>query len=108
MPTTAMTRFWISWVQPTEDWRPLTDPPQNQIVGWWCSGYDPEDRATLCALVSASTLDDAKNALRVSWPEVPPNKGDWRFAEEREPKYLPGDRFPLEKSWEKERHEALP
>lgn len=36
-------RWWLSWVQTTEDVRPLTDPPNENILGWWCSGYDAED-----------------------------------------------------------------
>jgi len=88
-------RYWLSWPQPTEDFRPLTDPPDAAVIGWWCSGYDSEDRATLCALVESHSLTAAKAAIRRSWPEAPSQKQTWRIEEERERGWLPGDRFPL-------------
>jgi hypothetical protein len=91
----AVKRFWLSWPQPTEDFRPLTDPPDERVVGWWCSGYDSRDRATLCALVNATNLAEAKAAVRASWPEAPSKRAAWRIEDEHEPAWLPGDRFPL-------------
>lgn len=89
-------RFWLSWPQPTEDFRPLTDPPDARVLGWWCSGYDSQDRATLCALVTGRTMQEAKQAVRVSWPEAPRARGHWRIEEERDSEWTPGDRFPLD------------
>ena len=97
-PTDDALRFWLSWVQPTEDYRPLTYPPNAAILGWWCSGYDNGDRATLGALVEARSERDAKRAVHQDWPEAT----GWRFVEERPSDWLPGDRFPLD-PWMQER-----
>ena len=78
---------WISWLQPTEDYRPLTYPPNKEILGWWCSGYTDE-AATLCALVQAEDEQAAKAEVIKEWPEAE----RWRFCERRETKDL-GDRF---------------
>jgi hypothetical protein len=92
----AMNRFWLSWPQPTEDFRPLTDPPQPAgILGWWCSGYDADDVALLCALVEASNLKAAKAAVRQSWPEAPSKQQVWRIENEHDATFRPGDRFPV-------------
>lgn len=98
-------RFWLSWVQATEDHRPLTDPPHEAVIGWWCSGYTSSDHATLCALVSAESMEQAKRAIRVSWPEAPGIRGNWRIDDARAKDWLPGDRFPLS-NWMKKRLEA--
>lgn len=98
-------RYWLSWPQPTEDFRPLTDPPDIAVKGWWCSGYDSEDRATLCALVDSYSLSAAKGAVRRSWPEAPSRRVEWRIESEREADWLPGDRFPLS-PWMKRRLRA--
>jgi hypothetical protein len=87
-----MTRYWISWVQPTEDYRPLSDPPKNQaVIGWWVSGYDSQDHACICALVTASSDTDAMSVVATDWPES--KSAAWRFCHERTPPYIPGDRF---------------
>lgn len=91
-----MNRYWLlSWPQPIEDFRPLTDPPDARVLGWRCSGYDSVDRATLCALVQGLTLRHAKQGVRRSWPEAPSPRASWRIENEVEPTWLPGDRFPL-------------
>ena len=94
----TMHRYWISWIQPGDDYRPLTFPPNEQILGWWCSGYDADDNATLCAVVSAANDEDAQDAVRTDWPEAE----QWRFISQREEGFMPGDRFVLE-PWMKER-----
>ncbi len=91
--------FWISWHQPTDDFRPLTDPPVEPVLGWWCSGYDSEDVPILCAAVSGRNEQQAKRNVRKSWPEA----DQWRFCEEKAKDWRPGDRFPIEKGWEKDR-----
>lgn len=88
-------RFWLSWTQPTEDYRPLTDPPDTRVIGWWCSGYDSNQRPRLCALVRAGDLDEAKRAIRISWPEAPTTRQAWRIEDQRPSDWLPGDRFPM-------------
>lgn len=85
------TRFWVSWHQPTDDYRPLTDPPHPQVLGWWCSGYDANDVSILCALVEAESETDAEVFVVISWPEAE----RWRFCEPKGTDWLPGDRFPL-------------
>lgn len=95
-------RFWLSWVQPTEDFRPLTDPPDAGVIGWWCSGYDGDDRALLCALVRALNLSAAKSCILRSWPEAPARRTEWRIEEERASDWLPSNRFPLS-PWMKRR-----
>lgn len=94
-----MKRFWLSWIQPTEDHRPLTYPPGPGVLGWWCSG-DCQEGATLCALVEAEDEEDADKTIRADWPE----KATFRFIDEAEPDWLPNDRFPLS-DWMKERLE---
>lgn len=101
-----MTRFWISWYQPTEDYRPLTDPPAAAVCAWWCSGSrsiicngDESDEAILCAIVKAASEVSANRAIRKSWPEVK----EWRFCEACEPDWLPNNRFPITKAWERKR-----
>lgn len=92
------TRYWLSFHQPTDDHRPLTDPPHPQVLGWWCSGYDPEDVAVICALVEAESEEDAKTFIGISWPEAE----RWRFCEQLKPDHVLSDRFPL-KPWMIER-----
>ena len=100
----VMQRFWVSWVQPGEDHRPLGYPPNDQILGWWCSGYDSEDNAMLCACVvgEGETVGDqmrhATAAIEKEWPEATAaeqNENGWRFFEQREANWQPNDRFPL-------------
>lgn len=86
-----MSNYWMSWCEPGDDYRPLTLPLPAAIRGWWCSGYDSDDNATLCALVKAESEDDAKALICQFW-----KPGYWRFCEERGDDWLPGDRFPLE------------
>lgn len=96
-------RFWVSWLQPTIDYRPLRYPPFNPIMGWWCSGYDENDVATLCAVVLADDDEEAKFNVLQEWPEAE----RWRFCEEKPAGWVPGDRFPLS-DWMKPRWEAQP
>ena len=91
-PTPRRLRYWISWYQPTSDYRPITDPPTKRILGWWCSGERADGTAVLCALVDAQTEGEAKRAVGVSWPD----DVEWRFFNECPADWLPGDRFPLD------------
>ena len=91
-------KYWLSWHQPTEDCRPLTYPPVVNVLGWWCSGYDADEVAQLCALVRAKSKDDAKAVIQTEWPEAE----RWRFISSVADDYMPGDRFPLE-AWMQER-----
>ena len=100
-----MARFWISWVQDTEDHRPLAYPPNKSVLGWWCSGYDAYDRPVICAAVEARQEADARDAILKEWPEAL-NAGDWRFFERRQDDFAPGDRFPLS-DWMRERFQPV-
>lgn len=84
-----MRLYWISWQQPTDDYRPLTYPPNESVLGWWCTGYDSKDRATLCAWVCAETVEGARAAVSKDWPEAVHG----RFCEESQHVTLSG-RFP--------------
>ena len=88
---------WVSWWQPTEDYRPLNFPPNQYILGWWKSGEDMEGNASLCALVIAMTEENAKRIIKVDWPEA----DNWRFCYEKEGTNL-SDRFPVSE-WMQER-----
>lgn len=93
-------RYWISWYQPTEDYRPLSDPPNEHVLGWWCSGSRiSDDAATLCAVVAGADEHEAKAAVKCDWPEAT----EWRFVEEKPSDFIPGDRFPVEGGWVKQR-----
>ena len=83
-------RFWCSFVQPTEDYRPLTYPPNESILGWWCSGYDGNDNAIICALIEGASEDDARKSVVKDWPEAML----FRFCDEVSTKWRPNDRFP--------------
>lgn len=91
-----MKLFWLSWYQPTEDYRPLTSPPNPQILGWWCSGHAAQG-ATICAYVEAEDDKSARDAVKRDWPEAE----EWRFIEERN-SYQTSDRF-VPAEWAAER-----
>jgi hypothetical protein len=98
-------RFWLSWVDPCQDYRPLHDPPNPSILGWWHSGY-ADDGATICAAVEAHSPDDARDAVILDWPEVS-QIHDWRFCEPVAIDWRPNDRFPLA-DWMVPRFDANP
>jgi hypothetical protein len=89
-------RFWMSWACASEDHRPLTYPPHDGIRGWWCSGYDGDDNAMLCAVVDAANEGEAMKSVYREWPESEAytQEFDWRFIEHRDRDWKPGDRFP--------------
>lgn len=93
--------WWLSWVQPTPDYRPLTDPPNEAILGWWCTGFDSEDHAILCAAVIGKTEAAAKKLVAKDWPES--RSASWRFCQLLDSLEL-SDRFLLSE-WAKERFE---
>lgn len=93
-------RFWISWEERSEDYRPLTDPPEAAIIGWWCSGKAGDGSfSTICAWVEADSEEAAQSTIVRDWP------GDdrvWRFVNAVADDWRPGDRFPLS-DWSKKR-----
>jgi hypothetical protein len=96
-----MNRYWVSWVQETNDFRPTSFPPGKQILGWWCTGFTSGEDAILCALVSGTCEADAMTAIWREWPEA----NEWRFFQEVSNDWRPTDRFPI-KDWMKERIEV--
>lgn len=91
------TRYWLSWFQPGDDFRPMTYPPNASVLGWWKSGIT-EYGSTLCALVREQSESLAWSAIEQDWPDME----DKRFCEDKGSLFLPGDRFPLS-DWMKER-----
>lgn len=89
-------RYWISWLQPTDDYRPLTYPPKD-VIGYWCTGQECGESSQayiLCAVVTAENVQEAKNAILINWPEAE----RWRFADMKSDTWMPSsDRFPLPK-----------
>lgn len=98
-----MRQFWMSWYQPTEDYRPLKYPPNLGVLAYWCSGSRLSDDAhTLVAWVIAPNVRTAKAIIRIDWPEA----DEWRLCEELEKSWWPpSNRFPIDKKWEKDRIE---
>jgi len=89
-----MSNYWISWWQPTDDYRPLTFPPNPGVMGWWKSGetMDEKPKSSLCAWVVAKNEDEAMEVVLKDWPEAE----DWRFITPQADDWDgPGDRFPL-------------
>lgn len=95
-----MTRFWLSWYDRDPDPRPLHDPPNEAVLGWWISGSTDEE-TIICAVVSASTEDEAWDAVAIDWPFETVRR---RFCEDKGPSFVPGDRFPThDRKWCKRR-----
>lgn len=85
-------RYWISWYQPTTDYRPLYDSkkekePLNKL--YWCSGQRGDGQWTMCAVVDAKNGKEAKKTVQKYWPEAE----EWRFCSLKDRKFMPGDRF---------------
>lgn len=94
-----MTRFWGSFIQPTEDFRPINYPPNESILGWWKSGEDSNGHAILCAAIQAEDDATAREAVTTDWPEAE----EWRFLDAMGPTWrITSDRFPLS-DWMKTR-----
>lgn len=98
-------RWWVSWWEKSEDYRPMHFPPNLNVLGWWCSGErrggGKTREASICAVVEADSEKMAKAAINRDWP------GDkkWRFCTEKTPDYQPSDRFPLQE-WMRVRFEG--
>lgn len=102
-------RFWLSWKERSPDYRPLTDPPNEAVLGWWKSGEAGDGSyATLCACVEAPDEEAAQAAVLKSWPPYKKKLVEWRFCEPVADDFTPGDRFPIESGWSKKRFAAKP
>jgi hypothetical protein len=97
--TDQQKRYWLSWNEYSEDHRPLTYPPNEAILGWWCSG-EGDGYSTLCALVKATHENAAWRAVKKDWPQ---RIFEIRFCDEVEKGFDPrkGGRFMTEKWMEK-------
>lgn len=85
-----MSIYWVSWYQPTQDFRPISFPPNKNILGWWKTGEDISNESILVAIVDATSIDHVKAIVHIDWPEVT----NWRFIDKRKTLYL-NDRFIL-------------
>ena len=95
-----MKNWWASFVSAEDDYRPLTSPPNPAIIGWWCSGYDAADNATLCLWIRADDEESVAEVIRKDWPEF---DGAFRIGpDQMGNEASPGDRFPLS-DWMEER-----
>lgn len=94
-----MKRYWLRWLSNVEDHRPVTYPPNQAILGWWCTGYDSKDNGICVGLVQAYSQEQAWIFVSEDWPEMTADSG-----EEVGIDFPLGDRFPL-RDWMKERIE---
>lgn len=92
-----MNYYWCSWIQKSEDYRPLNYPPNEQVLGWWCSGYDGKNNPIICAQIKAQDEENAKLVVQTDWPEM----YEWRFINKENDLNL-SDRFER-KDWMVER-----
>lgn len=89
-----LTRYWVSWVQPGPDPRPIYEKDGPVPLGglYWITGEAEDGSSTICAVVDAISDVDARSKVTAHWPD----HGEWRFIVEKEPDYMPSsDRFPL-------------
>lgn len=102
--TMGVRAYWIGWNQPSADPRPITFPPPDFIIGWWCTGESGDDPADslLVAHVVAESPEQAHSLIEQ--PSCWPDAGEVRFCKRKETQ--PGDRFPLHE-WMKPRYAAL-
>ena len=96
-----MARYWMSWEERSQDYRPIRFPPGPKILGWWCSGEAGDGSYhTIVAVVEA---DDPWDEVEKDWPGAQDNE---RFCGTVADDYVPGDRFPLDSEWMVERFGA--
>ena len=95
-------RYWVSWVESEEDYRPITWPPPSAVKGYWCSGYDADEAPIVCAVIDAENEEQLREILEKDWRPV---EGDLRFVNEKADDFKPGDRFPIP-GWAKDRWPA--
>lgn len=85
-------RFWLSWQQEGEDYRPVKWPPPDGVLAFWCSGFAGDlSYSCVVAIVDAPNEAKAKSIITKAWK---PGVGEWRFCREYGKDEPPGDRFP--------------
>jgi hypothetical protein len=90
-------RHWLSWHEFEEDYRPINFPPNEAILGWWCSGsgeHGDKEYHTICAVVEAA--GDPWKAVEIDWPGASEHQ---RFGDAVAADWTPGDRFPINDDW---------
>ena len=83
-------RWWCSLVASDGDGRSIIWPPPEGVLGYWISGHDSDNHATVCLWVEAKSETAVRKIVEKGWPELKGN--DWRFFDERAER--PSDRFP--------------
>lgn len=82
--------WWISWYQPGGDCRPMSWPPPEAILCFWCTGWTLVGDSCMVAVVRAPTAEQARAEVTAerAWPDA----GEQRFCQPID--HPPGDRFP--------------
>ena len=82
-------KWWVSW---------CTDDMAFEIhTPWWITGYDLDDRCSICAAVIAETEEDAKQYIIQCHDNLPEDL-NWRFCTEKPKDFNPfTTRFPRAK-----------
>ena len=84
----ARRRYWVSWVEDSEDYRPLTSPPNKAILGWWCTGTDGNGKAIICAFVEVfGGKEDVEKSIKIGWPCD--SERQWRFCDQVSSSFVP-------------------
>lgn len=89
----SLKRYWMSWIEGVDgdgDYRPLTIPDRALVPAWWASGLDSDDDPILCAVVDATSPDEAEQIIEDHWCSV------WHwFCKQKPLNWRPqADRFP--------------
>jgi hypothetical protein len=95
--------WWVSWeeVDSHDDPRPLHDPPNEAVLGWWCSGFRGDGSAAMmCALIAAPSSAALETAIAKDWPAKKARV--WRFQNEVAHDFVLSDRF-QPKEWMRKR-----
>lgn len=102
-------QFWCSWREVTKDYRPITFPPNDNVLGWWMTGEEcgPPDfvrqAVNICAFILGKDEDDVRASIKKDWPEF---DGEFRFIDQYKLGSLPGNRFLMD-DWMRERFKNL-
>jgi hypothetical protein len=66
---TNLKRWWCSWTtEEIGNYRPLTDPPSENILGWWFCGFNKKHCAVISAIVAADTKQQAWEFIDLDFP----------------------------------------
>lgn len=94
--------YWVSWFHHGADYRPITFPPNDAILGWWCTGGSAVGHEySIVAHVMANNRAEAEAAIVQDWPEA--KQDEWRFFNDSD-HTVPQSRFVIS-DWSAERYE---